>query len=162
MKHAMQWESYIGLICLALVLSLGAVGIGVAAWRGELAASGVVNTGNIDIVFDNCRVWGSNASTCIASGGKKLIVDVDDAYPGYTAHFRYRVENWGTVPVKFRIEVSRKSPVLDIKGTFPRGVIGANGDGEQADLWLTVNDCDESATYTFEVNLVFSQWNDLD
>ena len=39
----------IGLLCLALVFALGALGIGYAAWTDTLTVEGTVNTGDVDI-----------------------------------------------------------------------------------------------------------------
>jgi len=41
----------IGLICLALILALGALGIGYAMWEETLTIDGVVYTGNVDVEF---------------------------------------------------------------------------------------------------------------
>jgi predicted ribosomally synthesized peptide with SipW-like signal peptide len=50
----------IGLLCLALVLALGALGIGYAAWTDTINISGSVNTGTVDINvvnWSNTWVW---------------------------------------------------------------------------------------------------------
>ncbi len=39
----------IGLLCLALVLALGALGVGYAAWTDTITIQGTVNTGSVDI-----------------------------------------------------------------------------------------------------------------
>jgi len=39
----------IGLLCLALVLALGALGVGYAAWTDTITIEGTVNTGSVDI-----------------------------------------------------------------------------------------------------------------
>ena len=41
----------IGLLCLALVLALGALGVGFAAWSETLIINGTVNTGTVDAKF---------------------------------------------------------------------------------------------------------------
>ena len=43
----------IGLLCLALVLALGALGVGYAAWTDTVTISGTVNTGTLDVVIVN-------------------------------------------------------------------------------------------------------------
>jgi len=43
----------IGLLALALVLALGALGVGYAAWTDTITIKGTVNTGNVDIVVEN-------------------------------------------------------------------------------------------------------------
>ena len=48
----------IGLLCLALVLALGALGVGFAAWTDELYIEGTVNTGDVDLtVEDYSGTW---------------------------------------------------------------------------------------------------------
>jgi len=43
----------IGLICLALVVALGALGTGYAMWYDTVTISGTVKTGSVDIVIEN-------------------------------------------------------------------------------------------------------------
>jgi len=43
----------IGLLALALVLALGALGVGYAAWTDTVTIEGTVNTGTVDIVVEN-------------------------------------------------------------------------------------------------------------
>jgi predicted ribosomally synthesized peptide with SipW-like signal peptide len=50
----------IGLLCLALVLALGALGVGYAAWTDQITINGTVNTGSLDInpvYFSGTEVW---------------------------------------------------------------------------------------------------------
>lgn len=42
----------IGLLCLALVLALGALGVGYAMWWDEVTIEGTVNTGNVEISIE--------------------------------------------------------------------------------------------------------------
>jgi predicted ribosomally synthesized peptide with SipW-like signal peptide len=41
----------IGLICMALVLALGALGVGYAAWTDKITIEGTVETGTVDLVI---------------------------------------------------------------------------------------------------------------
>ena len=50
----------IGLLSLALVLALGALGVGYAAWTDTITIEGTVNTGSVDInaiKFSGTEVW---------------------------------------------------------------------------------------------------------
>jgi predicted ribosomally synthesized peptide with SipW-like signal peptide len=48
----------VGLICLALVVTLGGLGIGYAAWTDEVTIDGTVNTGSLDIeVVNQSNTW---------------------------------------------------------------------------------------------------------
>lgn len=52
----------IGLLCLALVLALGTLGVGYAAWTDSVTITGTVNTGTVDLVVvdhSNTTVWKS-------------------------------------------------------------------------------------------------------
>jgi hypothetical protein len=54
-----EYMKKIGLLCLALVLALGALGVSYAMWYEDLYISGTVNTGEVDWAFDCGTVtWG--------------------------------------------------------------------------------------------------------
>jgi predicted ribosomally synthesized peptide with SipW-like signal peptide len=61
----------IGLLCLALVLALGALGVGYASWHDVITVDGTVNTGTLDLSVDNYTgTWvykDVEAGTCIES-----------------------------------------------------------------------------------------------
>ncbi len=124
--------SRIGIFCIALVISLGAVGVGFAAWQEGLEIGGAVATGDIDPVFSWCGVAGEScspgrATAVVENNGKRLSIQVHDAYPGYYVRFRYRVTNRGTVPVRFETEVHRADPAIEMELTTPAGVIDGRG-----------------------------------
>jgi predicted ribosomally synthesized peptide with SipW-like signal peptide len=50
----------IGILCLALVLAVGALGIGYAAWTDTITINGNVNTGTVDLVvekYSGTYIW---------------------------------------------------------------------------------------------------------
>lgn len=48
----------LSLICLALIVCLGGLGIGYAAWTDDIAISGTVNTGTLDLeVVNQSNTW---------------------------------------------------------------------------------------------------------
>lgn len=153
-------------ICLAVIISFGAMGVGFAAWQEGMEVQGVVSTGEIDPVFSMCEVlsetcWPGRAQVLLQDGGKRLRIHIHDAYPGYHVHFRYRVTNLGTVPVRYVTEVYSASPALEVQLSVPEGVIAGYGDYREGDLWLTVNNVEEHANYDFYVSLSFQQWNSI-
>ena len=115
----------VGLLCLALVIALGALGVGYAHWSQTLNISGTVATGNIHPYFD-CLVsndpivaatpsydpsefgWPGTprrnkdvGNTCVAGGGTQqadMEITVDNAYPSYYSCVYFCVKNSGTVP----------------------------------------------------------------
>ena len=44
----------IAILCLALILALGAVGVGFAKWSETLKIEGVVETGEVDVQLSQC------------------------------------------------------------------------------------------------------------
>ncbi|MGB9804869.1 hypothetical protein, partial [Desulfofundulus sp.] len=102
MRPRFKRGHHVGLICLAMVISLSALGVGFASWQDGVVFNGVVATGSIEPVFVYCTVEGEStapgrAEAFVHGDGKKISIRVRDAYPGYCAHFRYRVANLGTV-----------------------------------------------------------------
>jgi hypothetical protein len=96
----------IGFIILALVIALGALGAGYAAWSKTVTVNGQVLTGYVNAEFANSDgpvgPFGPYDSvTCTVSGdGKdKLTLDIQQAYPGIVIVAPYQIKNTGTVPM---------------------------------------------------------------
>ncbi len=96
----------LGIIILALVLALGAIGAGYAYWTANLAIAGTVETGTFSVAFvdppspsgaDTNPGTETNAS--IDSNGS-LVVSVLNGYPSYTGRVDFQIENTGTVNAK--------------------------------------------------------------
>lgn len=120
----------IGLLCLALVLALGSLGIGYAMWSDTLTIVGNVNTGELVVIFDSqydnddsqqldpseegswsgfaagTPVWTGDrenkdvASTSSTFGDTSAQVTVAEGYPCYWGSVVWDVKNTGSVPVK--------------------------------------------------------------
>lgn len=166
MKRRGNKRQYIGIICLAMVISLSAVGVGFGAWQEGMQVRGVVATGNIDPVFSRCVVAGESCSpgramVNLEGNGKSLGIQVDDAYPGYYVHVRYWVKNEGTVPVSYKTETVNYDPGVTVTLTNPTGVID-RGEEREGDLEITVGSVEELTRYDFTVDLFFKQWNAVD
>ncbi|GEM_PF-3782091 len=91
---------------LILVLVLGALGAGYAAWYDEVKAEGTVNTGNIDVQFvewEWCIDQDKDVATCdveISEDGKTLTITISDYYPCAGGVVAFVIENKGSIPVK--------------------------------------------------------------
>ena len=96
----------IGLICLALVLALGALGVGAALWMGFLGIHGDVLTGNveamwsIDGAYDNEEKDVSFIDAVMMSPWDMFIM-IDNAYPSVTYTVDWNIMCTGTVPIHF-------------------------------------------------------------
>lgn len=123
----------IGIITLALVLALGSLGIGYAAWNKTMTITGTVAAGNLDVEFDEVVNFsgpdigqGSAAKTGQYTG----TITVANAYPGYSGTAIFRVNNIGTIPVLANITVEP---------------ITKNGGGALSDLTVAVTPTSSTA-----------------
>lgn len=120
----------IGVICFALVLALGMLGVGYAMWSEELVIETTVETGEVCYGFIDYFLLGdpcvtppsvSPDPTCdpgflnrgIVPGGKDVActtatwinqhtveITLDKAYPCYLSTVSVHTENCGTIPIK--------------------------------------------------------------
>ncbi len=121
----------IGLICLALVLALGAVGFGYAHWSDQLYVEGTVKGGQLMVGFTEVLINETHENpnpppdyldgeylgkdvgdvTCVFEGYREghtgkhgyegVVVTITDAYPCYQVHITFVVDNLGSIPVIF-------------------------------------------------------------
>ncbi len=117
----------IGLISLALVLALGALGVGYAAWTDHVTIEGTVDTGSLSIGFLSPRthvVWdqtgpkkdGEHIATVeidfegeigvkdfLGLGDQtayeKLLVTIDGAFPQWETDIAFYIGSMGTIPL---------------------------------------------------------------
>jgi hypothetical protein len=113
----------IGLVCIALVLALGALGIGYAHWSQTIYVDQVVNTGTVCVGFQELilaedpeadgkdvgsitgymDIW--KCDHYIKETGEympiyeKIFINIDNGYPCYGVHIIFTVANGGTIPV---------------------------------------------------------------
>ena len=155
---------YNGLASLALVISLALLGAGMASYREGIELKGVVATGYIDMAFTGCAVAGESVAPSRAGaypddGGKRLLIFIRDAYPGYYAHLRYRLTNLGTIPVRCAARAAQVPPGLEVEIAQPDEATYRPGESREGDLYITVGAVQEEATYDFSLVLIFTQWN---
>ena len=117
-----------GLLILVVILALGAIGVGYAAWTQTLTVTGNVATGTFGADFEAAvtndggttldpavagtwtnNVWSGaiasknvGSTTYVISGALNdlLTVTVTNAYPGYYGSVYVEVHNTGSVPIK--------------------------------------------------------------
>ena len=161
----------IGLLCLALVLALGALGVGYGLWDKTVYIAGTVNTGEVDAIMSvgNCyddEIEGkdySSISCVLAADPQILLVTITDAYPCITYTCNFDITNTGTVPVIVNgYTVTSNLPagatlvVPDFVGTQIEPKESVYG---MLHVHLD-NDAEELTTYTFEVAIWLVQWNE--
>ena len=92
------------ILILVLVLALGAIGVGYAAWSQTLEISGDVTAASFAVDITNATTptvpTEGTASAVIDAGGKSVALTVGNAYPGWSGDFVITVTNSSTIPVE--------------------------------------------------------------
>lgn len=123
----------IGLVCLVVVIALGAMGFGYATWTQALNVTGTLAAGTFDVQFT-----GTPGTTTAPSEGSFLAsatdahnatINISNAYPGYSGTATFPLKNTGSISAS---------------ATIALGTIIASGGGSASDL--TVNVTPASAT----------------
>jgi len=111
----------LALICLTLVVALGALGVGYALWWDDLFMDVLVTTGDIGAVWTieydgDTEIEGKDVSSCTAYFvGDELWVDIVNAYPCIDYYVGFDIDGTGSVPIHFA------NPI--ITGNVPPGTI---------------------------------------
>jgi hypothetical protein len=170
----------IGLICLALILAMGSLGVGYAMWSDTITINGSVDTASLKLGISKAwygEPWGEYLDKdvgdvfCYQAGAVLCTVlygqDVTDvteraefiisnAYPGYRPSIWIDVANCGTIPVHITNIVVTAEQVVEGGPNIPLIVNSVTpGQGYSRAYEL----CDQSGciiTMSF-VNLVCSQ-----
>ncbi len=112
-----------GLLCLAIVLALGSLGVGYAAWTDTIYIEGTVNTGSVSLGFSkimcsepfgevedkevgsiSCDLTGEVRCQIDYAGNlvdayEKAVFELVNAYPCYQTAVVVDVASCGTIPV---------------------------------------------------------------
>jgi hypothetical protein len=150
-----------GLLILVVVLALGAIGVGYAAWSQNLTVKGDVSTGTYGVKFDN-EVASENDPLALATSttgvavstadnpDDTLTITIDNGYPSYAGTATFDIVNTGSVPVKIKaITLTDITGVATISKTlFAVGDVIAVGDQiDDATVTVTINsDADQDVT----------------
>jgi hypothetical protein len=121
----------IGLLCLALVLALGTLGIGYATWSANVTIEQTIETGSLtvgvrdvgtnddevgDTGADPGQPEGKNVASCNSTNvvGTEICLKgqtqyytkveevITNAYPCYSCNITYEFANCGTIPTKLK------------------------------------------------------------
>ncbi len=169
------------------VIVLAMTGIAYAMWSETLKVNVTVNTGEVDVEWSDwyCSDTGADpqaegfyneegkdVATCDIDIEKtddegdviKLAVTLDNTYPGYSVDVTLVVDNIGTIPVKLYSHSfsGLEGLPLDVSLTIPEDTQIDPGGNATYILHITVlQGAEENATYSFELTLVFAQWNEV-
>ena len=158
-------------LCLIVVFSLSAVGIGYATWQDALKLGGTLTTGAIDPVFTEARLgdtgegWGKGEGNGsgkeiglieIIDEGKSLLVRMDN--PKHGNYFlTYTIKNRGNLPAEVQLITQTYGDALDLQILQePEGVI-AGEKTVSGRLKISVEKVKEDCVAGFMVQLVCKQ-----
>ena len=158
----------IGLICLALVLALGTIGVGYALWSDTLFLEGTVGTGNIGLEWSQDIPYDDEApdkdvswATCIIIDDT-LYIDIFNAYPSITYTIPIDLHGTGSVPVhtSWTVLPGNANPAWI---TMPNwgGLQIHQGDSVFGDVVVHLdNTAEQGMLYSFSVILDYWQYNE--
>ncbi len=179
----------IGLAALSLAF-IATIMVGAfAMWSETLRINTSIQTGTVAVEFSKWACndrgpdpqsgapfnnsEGKDVAQCYVSAEKydddgnviKLNVTIVNAYPGYHAVVTMAIDNIGTIPVKLYSSniSSYNTSALSVSLTH-EGNSTQIHPGNFGTFYLTIDvlqSASENTTYTFEVTMVFAQWNEV-
>ncbi len=172
-----------------LAILFASISAAYSMWSETLQINNNIETGKVAVSFDSytCRDEGpdpqmnsnfnndegKDVGACsievqeVDSDGNKVVlqVDVSNAYPGYLACIDFTVANTGTIPVKlYNYDLTGvNSTALNVTFTVPDVTqIHAGESSDTYTLCIGINqEADEDASYSFQLELTFAQWNEV-
>jgi len=97
----------IGVLAMALLLALGAMGTAYGAWSDEIYIQSTITTGDIDagLACGTCWEEPDTSGTdidCTKTASMTLVIDIDDALEGVDYYCNFNVSNAGSLPIKIK------------------------------------------------------------
>ena len=103
----------LGLIILVVVMALGVIGVGYAAWTSNMTVNASVKTGTLSAIFNGTNAgnmalpmsgpWADTTHVAAfetnGNGTATLSIIIDNAYPGLVATIPIVIKNNGTIPL---------------------------------------------------------------
>ena len=141
------------LLVLTLVVAVMLVGAGYAYWSEALTINTTVDTGNLEVIFQEpANINGEaeppyqpNADCTPSDDGKSMTVTFKEAYPGLENDFEFTLKNVGTLGA-YVDDFAITSPNLDTDLILCKGIkldetdISFNGTLDQALTYLNTSD----------------------
>jgi hypothetical protein len=170
----------IALICLALVVALGTLGVGFALWSDWLYIDGYVETGYIGAEWSIEAYYDDEAADKDVSYIWAELIDPDymyisiwNAYPSVTYTVIWDIHNTGTIPIHFDTPwFSTDLPMVTFVTFFAYDAAGEPvllydyqlhpGDTVYGELTIHLdNDAEQNSWYSFWFDLQYGQYNEF-
>lgn len=168
----------IGLLCLALVLALGTLGVGYAMWSDEVIIEGTVDTGTLRIGIikaeaelyqdkpvatvelsfeDEIGPWDCDSPPGAEdSAYGKLVVTLNNTFPCLEVDIEFYVGGMGTIPIHIT-GINMTDPTGELTSEWDPAHLPGTTSNPKGYFYLT-NDPEKEHVINFEViNLICSQ-----
>jgi len=155
----------IKIYCLIFILALSCIGVGYGAFSDEVQLVGKVYTGNIDPVFLKdilVDIQGEGQVSTYLKDKHTMVILVQNAHAGDVYDIRYKIANYGSIPVSFKTITSESDPGIELSLQKPTGVIMGHGDTAEGMVSIEVGEVTPDSTYECSVSFSISQWNTVD
>jgi len=181
-------KTAVSAIAIITLIALAIVGFAYAHWSETLWLQGTVNTAEIKVKCMSASSDDPPGTIDVGKDkdvGTALVSIIDDThinvtivngYPCYETYVHFTVKNVGTIPIHFRGFGPQPPFAYNLtsghwEATLFDGDItvhGWNGIDEQLHpgwtrdytIWIHIEQsAEQGATYTFTVEVIFSQWN---
>jgi hypothetical protein len=160
MKRSRNRFAWLGILLVALLLSLGVTGVGYALWTDAVDIHGIVEPGCIGVALSEGQgVPSGNVTGAIA--GHTISIEIDAGAAGDYAYAGFDIHNIGTIPVKIQsIQIAcppGAEPVLT--GVAVGTQIDQNGVGSDTVYGTVTVTVPAAGIYNCQVTFAFVQWN---
>jgi len=158
----------IGVLAMALLLALGAMGTAYGAWSDEIYIQSTITTGDIDAGLACSTCWeepdtpGTDID-CTKTASMTLVIDIDDALEGVDYYCNFIVSNTGSLPIKIKnLNITDISPGVAeaiedlIEGTVIDPLSSATG---KVHIHLT-SDKQVGQDLAFTLSVSVERWNE--
>jgi hypothetical protein len=165
-RYSKKNKSFIKIYCLLFILAFGSIGVGYAALSDGVELRGTVHTGNIDPVFledIQMEIKGQGEVRTYLMDEYTIGVSVKNAYTEDLYSIRYKIANYGSIPIAFKAISSKTDPGVAVKLQNPKGVIKGHGATAEGEIMIEVGEeVSPDGTYECLVSFAISQWNTVD
>jgi len=158
MRRRRNRFSRLGLLSLALLLSLCITGIGYAAWTDEVTIDGTVEMGYVAVVLSE-GVSSANVTASIV--GHTIDIEINAGGEGEYEYRDFGIHNTGTIPVKIQdIQIEFSGGLAaEVSGVEVGTQIEQSGVAPDTVYGTVAMTVPGAGIYTCKVTFYFIQWN---
>jgi len=166
-------------ILIILMMTLSIAGFTYAHWSKTVTVDGTIKSGKLNLIIVSAADDDSGIDPDYDKNVADTVITIDtndpqiahititNAYPSYHVYWHVTIKNIGTIPAKLKeIVINNPNPCLEVKAwdhiyeqldPYPTEPYQSDYSG-----YIHVLQCaQQGATYTFTVQFVFWNWNEV-